>query len=89
MKFEAISQIKSKFDFTDEIYNFVSIVDPKVTQSFQTKSLSIFQKRFPDLQINSQNLDNEWREHALLDFKKFELFDILDPQISWIMVVKL
>ncbi|XP_065370891.1 uncharacterized protein LOC135963040 [Calliphora vicina] len=86
---EAIHQIKSRFDFSDPIYSIVDIVNPKNAQNFEPKSLTLFTKRFPLFDIDLQQLDNEWRQNALLDIVKFELNGSLEPEAYWLKVFKL
>jgi hypothetical protein len=45
------------------------VVDPQEAQSFNIKSLSHVVNRFPILKdvVNVQDVDNEWRQHALLN----------------------
>lgn len=65
---ELVTQIKKRFDFSDPVFEMCSIVNPKVALSYEIKTLYPILERFPVLKvINLQTLDNEWREHALLD----------------------
>lgn len=86
---EVVTQIKSRFGFSDEIYTILDVVDPKNAQSFQPKSLFLFKKRFPSFNMDLQKLDNEWRQHGLLDFDKYELHSDLEPDVYWRKVFKL
>ncbi|XP_072402181.1 uncharacterized protein [Diabrotica undecimpunctata] len=72
---ELVSNIKNRFTFNDPIYKIISILDPKIAQSFEIKSLQCVTNQFPILKeyVNIQELDNEWRRHALLDFEKLNL----------------
>lgn len=51
------------------MFQVVNVVDPVVAQLFEIKSLVHVVSMFPILKqhINLQDLDNEWREHALLE----------------------
>lgn len=86
---EAVVQIKKSFNFEDGVYDILDILDPKFAQSFEKKSLNIFKNRFPFVEIDCQQLDNEWREHALLDHNKLELYDSLDVETYWSKVLKI
>lgn len=69
---ELVSVIKNKFDFKDEVYNVIAVVEPKTAQEFKIKSLENVVRRFPILEkyTNAQALDNEWKAHALLNHKE-------------------
>lgn len=67
----------------------MDIVDPKFAQSFKIKSLINFKNRFPFVEIDCQQLDNEWREHAFLDHNKLELYDNLDVETYWSKVFQI
>ena len=77
---ELVTIIKDKFDFTDVIFDIISVVDPAVAQEFKIKSLQNVLVRFPILKsyLDPQELDNEWRKHSFLDHLKEEL----DPSKS-------
>lgn len=64
---ELVSQIKTRFDFADPLYDFLQWVDPKEAQKFNVKSLSFVLERFPCLKndIDAQKLGSEWKLHAL------------------------
>lgn len=64
---ELVSQIKTRFDFADPLYDFLQWVDPQEAQKFNVKSLSFVLERFPCLKndIDAQKLDSEWKLHAL------------------------
>lgn len=72
---ELASDIVKRFDFSDELFNMIDIVDPKFAQSFEVKSLSHILQRFPMLSqhVDIQKLDSEWRRHALLNFSSLGL----------------
>lgn len=88
---DLVSNIKNKFIFDDPIYELLSVIEPKQAQSFQNKSLKPIIDRFPILSeyIEMQELDNEWRQHALLDHKKLNLEEILDAEDYWKNIFKL
>ncbi|KAG5883793.1 hypothetical protein JTB14_036670 [Gonioctena quinquepunctata] len=67
--------IKEKFNFQDPIFNIIDILDPKVAQSFNTKSLKHIIDSFPVLKehVDIQALDNEWKKHALLHFEDLHI----------------
>lgn len=68
-----LSKLKKRFNFEDGVYDILDILVPKFAQSFEKKSLNIFKNRFRFVEIDCQQLDNEWREHALLDHNKLGL----------------
>ncbi|KAJ8966722.1 hypothetical protein NQ314_003344 [Rhamnusium bicolor] len=72
---QLISEIKSRFTFDDSVFSLLEIVDPSTAQLFETRSLCKVLERFPILKeyVNAQDLDNEWKAHALLDFTKHGL----------------
>ncbi|CAL1672176.1 unnamed protein product [Lasius platythorax] len=72
---ELVTQIKKYFDFKEDIFDIISVVDPVIAQQFEIKSLQPVIKRFPILNdyVNSQSLDNEWQEHGLFDYAIFGL----------------
>nr|CAI5859606.1 unnamed protein product [Callosobruchus analis] len=61
---ELISNIKQRFTFEDDIYQYLNIVDPFPLTG-----------RFPALNetIQIQVLDDEWRQHPLLDLSSLNL----------------
>lgn len=67
---ELTSNLKQRFEFEDPLYDLLTIIDPVKAQSFETKSLKGILNRFPVLNVNVQDLDNEWRQHALLEHDK-------------------
>lgn len=82
---ELVTIVKKKFDFRDELYNIISVVDPEVAQGFKIKSLKLILKRFPTLEnfVDLQALDIEWRRHAFLDHQKEELHATLSAEKYW------
>jgi hypothetical protein len=82
---EVVTQIKARFDFSDPMFEFISIVDPPIAQAFATQELSHVVKRFPYLSdiIDKQKLDTEWREHALLDHHDLGLDKTLPAAKYW------
>ncbi|KAH0540084.1 hypothetical protein KQX54_012404 [Cotesia glomerata] len=60
-------------------------------QKFSKKSLQDVLIRFPILKdyVNSQALDQEWREHALLDYEKLGLDSDQIAEKYWIKVFNL
>lgn len=80
-----VSEIKKRFIFKDELFNIIDMIDPLQAQSFKIKSLSNVLKRFPILKdyVNSQELDNEWRDHALMDFKELGMDPTKDAENYW------
>ncbi|XP_063635156.1 uncharacterized protein LOC134805887 [Cydia splendana] len=88
---EVIHQIKQRFDFTDPVFNIVSILDPREAQSFRVKDLTDVLNRYPVLKdvINEQELHTEWRRHALLDHRELDLLPNLDAEDYWKAVFKI
>lgn len=66
---ELVTDIKKRFTFKEPVFQVVNVVNPVVAQLFEIKSLVHVVSMFPILKqhINLQDLDNEWREHALLE----------------------
>ncbi|KAK9872224.1 hypothetical protein WA026_017026 [Henosepilachna vigintioctopunctata] len=84
-------KIKKRFTFSDPIFDIVPIVDPKVAQEYRVKSLTHILSRFPFLKthVYSQELDNEWRQHALLDYTTHNI-DVNSPaDVYWEKVFSL
>ncbi|KAK9880365.1 hypothetical protein WA026_010250 [Henosepilachna vigintioctopunctata] len=82
---QLVTEIKKRFIFSDPIFDIVSIVDPKVAQEYKVKSLTHILSRFPFLKthVYSQELDNEWRQHALLDYTTHNI-DVNSPaDVYW------
>ncbi|XP_042304027.1 uncharacterized protein LOC121920849 [Sceloporus undulatus] len=88
---EAVSQIKKKFIFEDEIFSVLEIVDPVIAQSFQVRSLGKVFNRFSCLKenVNTLKAEQEWREHALLEFETHGLDSSLPPEKYWQKVFSL
>ncbi|XP_031328947.1 uncharacterized protein LOC116170670 [Photinus pyralis] len=82
---EVVTDIKTRFDFSDPVFEIIKIVDPGFAYGFEVKSLNFVVKRFPFLNdfIDIQELDNEWKEHALLDLHKLGINISYDAQEYW------
>lgn len=86
-----LSEIRNCFTFEDELFNIISVLESKVAQNYEIKTL------FPILQIFSvlkefvvpQELDNEWRQHALLDHNKLNLPVDLPAEDYWSKIFQL
>ncbi|VEN52571.1 unnamed protein product [Callosobruchus maculatus] len=88
---ELVSNMKQRFTFEDDIYKYLNIVDPLYAQSFQTQTLAYIVNRFPALSevIESQQvLDNEWRQHTLLDFSSMNM-NTNCPEEYWKQIFKM
>lgn len=85
---ELVTDLKKRFVFEDEIFEIIDIIDPKFAQSFKVKSLNHVIRRFPILKnfINYQEVDNEWKDHALLDYKQFGLDNSKSAEEYWSQV---
>ena len=86
---ECISQIKQRFNFADPVYEVLKILDPYYAQSYEKKSLVIFKERFPYVEVCLQDLDNEWRCHALLNYKELQLDPSSNVEEYWPKVFSL
>ena len=65
---KAVTEIKKRFNFDDEVFNILPMVKPKNAQQLSPQSLSPLFKRFPVLRdsINEDDAESEWRAHANL-----------------------
>jgi hypothetical protein len=67
---ELVSQIKSRFNFSDSVFDCLKILEPKTAQTFKTLKIEslvhVFQ-RFPILKnfVDPQKVDSEWKLHVL------------------------
>lgn len=88
---ELIKQIKAKFNFDDNIFKIIRIIDPKEAQSFNQKDLTEVLNKFPSLNnfIDSNKLQKEWRNHALLEHNKLGLNQDLSADEYWNKVFNL
>lgn len=88
---EAVSQIKKRFVFEDDIFSVVEIVDPVIAQSLKVRSLQKVFIRFSCLKenVNKSKAEQEWRDHALLEFETHGLDSSLPPEKYWQKVFSL
>lgn len=88
---ELCNQIKNRFTFEDDIFDIIEIVDPVKAQSFSVKSLTKVINKFSFLKnyINCQELDNEWRQHGLMDFKDLHMNPSKPAEEYWKHVLDL
>lgn len=90
---EAVSQLKQRFDFSDTIFNLISVVDPAVAQSstLEIRSLIPVVSRFPQLKdhINLQQLEQEWRDFTFLDHSRHNLDSGMHAEEYWKRVFSL
>lgn len=88
---ELVSDIKRRFNFTDPIFDVIEIVDPVFAQTYKVTSLSHVLKRLPFLNdyVDSQQLDNEWRQHALFDHVEIGLDNSASAENYWKQVFSL
>lgn len=86
---ELITVVKENINFRDEVYDILPCLDPQVAQSFKRKSLIEVCKRFPIIQqfVNMQHLDNEWKEHALMEHAQEGLDATMPADIYWVKVL--
>ncbi|KAJ8964073.1 hypothetical protein NQ314_005156 [Rhamnusium bicolor] len=85
------SEIKERFTFEDEIFNIVHVLEPKYAQTYEQKSLLNVLQRFSFLYqiVDRQELDNEWRSHALLVHSSLGLDCNLQAEEYWAKVFNL
>ncbi|KAI4455591.1 hat family dimerization domaincontaining protein-related [Holotrichia oblita] len=88
---ELSTEIKNRFVFTDPIFEIIDILDPLMAQCFKIKSLSSVTSKFPFLKqyIDCQKLDNEWRQHGLMDHKLYNLDPLKSAAEYWNDVMNL
>lgn len=55
------TEIKNRFDFDSNIYNFLSLFQPHVAKSGNINSIIEAELYFPDLVTDVETLDMEWR----------------------------
>lgn len=86
-----VTEIKERFTFEDELFDIVTVLDPKYAQSYSQKSLGNILNRFSFLNqvVNKQDLDNEWKSHALLDHSSLDLTSNLPAEEYWLKVFEL
>lgn len=84
---ELITQIKKRFrDVLHEpFFDMLSVVDPQTAQTFQTTSLNAVLQKFPILLdfVDAQEVDKEWRAHALLDYPSIGLNSGMPAEQYW------
>ncbi|CAG9785479.1 unnamed protein product [Diatraea saccharalis] len=88
---ELTTDITKRFDFSDTLFSFISVVNPSEAQQLKVKSLKPLLQRFPILEnvVTSQKLDDEWRAHAMLDYSALGLQDDDNPETYWAKVFSL
>ncbi|CAD6230789.1 GSCOCG00012201001-RA-CDS, partial [Cotesia congregata] len=88
---ELVTDIVVRFDFSDPIFDIIKIVNPKVAQKFEVKSLNDVFVRFPILcnNVDQQQADVEWRDHALLNYDELNLDASKPPDEYWTDVFNL
>lgn len=88
---EIVTEIEKRFSFNDPIFDVIMIVDPKVAQEYKIKSFLPVFKRFAFLKdiINQQELDKEWRQHALLDYNLYNLDCNSTAEVYWSKIFSL
>lgn len=87
---ELISEIKKRFKFEDELFSIIEVVNPLKAKTYEIKSLMGVFQRFPILKehVNIQQVDNEWKTHALLDFKNYDL-NFENAEEYWLKIFSL
>ncbi|KAJ8970481.1 hypothetical protein NQ314_001210 [Rhamnusium bicolor] len=72
---ELTTDICKRFDFSDHLFDLISIVNPSVAQQFEIQSLAQVFQRFPILNnfVIRQKVDDEWRAHAMLNHPQYGL----------------
>lgn len=88
---ELVAQINKKFKFNDPIFKLTSVVNPAEAQKLKSNSLAPVCNRFTILKffVDIQQLDNECRDHAFLDFKNLGLDLDLHVENYWKKVFQL
>lgn len=79
------SQIKEKFKFDDQVFEIISLLEPSEAQAFHIKTLQKCFHRFPILKqhLKLQEVDDEWRQHALLNHSDHGLNTNLAAEEYW------
>lgn len=83
---ETIKQITQRFIFSDPLYDIIGeVVDPQKAQRFELKDISKVIKRFPNIKsdVDVEELNKEWKKHALLDFKELHLSPEVPIEEYW------
>lgn len=83
---ELVVDIKKRFVFDDPVFECITITNPTLVKLFNTKSLANILKRFPVLNNfidNTQELDKEWRELALMELEPTEPSNSNDIMEHW------
>ncbi|KAJ8963505.1 hypothetical protein NQ314_005584 [Rhamnusium bicolor] len=72
---ELTTDICKRFDFSDHLFDLISIVNPSIAQQFEIQSLAQVFQRFPILNnfVTRQKVDDEWRAHAMLNHPQYGL----------------
>lgn len=85
---ELSQQIKKRFNFSDDVLNFLKILDPKVAVSGDVPSIAVTSLQyFPNLVDNIENLNSEWR--LLADVSELKKYDLTDAENFWSHVFKM
>lgn len=86
----AVSEIKKRFNFDDEVFKLLPMVKPKNARHLSPQSLSSLFKRFPVLcdKVNVDDAENEWRTHVNLPDEYFNVssnheYVEMDPEFYW------
>ncbi|KAF0701666.1 protein FAM200A-like [Aphis craccivora] len=74
---------KKRFVFDDPVFECITISNPALVKLFNTKSLANILKRFPVFIENTQELDKEWRELALMELEPIEPSNTNDIREYW------
>ncbi|KAG5863457.1 hypothetical protein JTB14_026641 [Gonioctena quinquepunctata] len=83
-----LTEIKDRFVFDDALFDLISVLEPRNAQALNVLSLYPILQRFSCLReyVNPQILDNEWRQHSLLDHRLLELNPDLPASEYWTKV---
>lgn len=82
---ELVTQVKTRFEFSDPLFSLISVIEPKVAQDFTVNTLQPLLNRFPVIKefVDRQQVDNEWKAHAFLNYKELGLDSTKQPTEYW------
>lgn len=88
---ETITQIKSRFDFSDPLFQIVSVVDPATSSNYSPQEISQVLDRFPFLKdgLDQNTLVKEWRDYCFLDTESIGISKDLPAAEYWFKIFNL
>lgn len=60
-----------------------NVLHPIKAQKFEVKDLSSVIKRFPNIVVDTENLHQEWKKHAFLDFRELNISPDMPVEEYW------